>query len=239
MLASGYGHHDRWCYLPLAGFVSFDGEPEQYLVAAVLRPGNAAATLGPLGFLRRLVERLTNAFPKASILVRLDGGYACPEVFEFLEDAGLDYVIAMGSNSVLKRHAEPLMKKARRLSRASGQTEHVYGECRCQAGTWNRKHRVIIKAEVVRHPDRDPNDNPRFVVTGLPGKPQVLYERVSCERGEIENRANELHHRPEIDRTRCSRFWANQFRVLMTAAAYVLMQELRLRAAGTSCAGGR
>jgi hypothetical protein len=40
----------------------------------------------------------------------------------------------------------------------------------------------------------------------------------------------------EIDRTSCSRFWANQFRVLLTAAAYVLMQELRLSAAGTSCA---
>ena len=31
-------------------------------------------------------------------------------------------------------------------------------------------------------------------------------------------------------------FSANQLRVLLTAAAYVLMQELRLRAAGTACA---
>jgi hypothetical protein len=40
----------------------------------------------------------------------------------------------------------------------------------------------------------------------------------------------------QIDRTSCSDFWANQFRVQLTAAAYVLMQELRLRAAGTDCA---
>ena len=40
----------------------------------------------------------------------------------------------------------------------------------------------------------------------------------------------------QIDRTSCTSFWANQFRVLMTAAAYVLMQELRLRAARTACA---
>jgi hypothetical protein len=40
----------------------------------------------------------------------------------------------------------------------------------------------------------------------------------------------------QIDRTSCSDFWANQFRVLLTAAAYVLLQELRLRAAGTDCA---
>jgi len=43
-------------------------------------------------------------------------------------------------------------------------------------------------------------------------------------------------HELQIDRTSCSDFWANQFRVLLTAAAYVLLQELRLRAAGTDCA---
>ena len=65
--------------------------------------------------------------------------------------------------------------------------------------------------------------------------PQWIYERVYCQRGEIENRIKELHAL-QIDRTSCSDFWANQFRVLLTAAAYVLMQELRLSAANTSCA---
>jgi hypothetical protein len=65
--------------------------------------------------------------------------------------------------------------------------------------------------------------------------PQWIYEQVYCRRGDIENRINELHDL-DIDRTSCTSFWANQFRVLLTAAAYVLMQELRLRAAGTACA---
>jgi hypothetical protein len=65
--------------------------------------------------------------------------------------------------------------------------------------------------------------------------PQWLYEEVYCQRGEIENRIKELHDL-QIDRTSCSDFWANQFRVLLTAAAYVLMQELRLKAAHTSLA---
>jgi hypothetical protein len=65
--------------------------------------------------------------------------------------------------------------------------------------------------------------------------PQWIYEHVYCQRGDIENRIKELHDL-EIDRTSCTSFWANQFRVLLTAAAYVLMQELRLRAAGTACA---
>ena len=40
----------------------------------------------------------------------------------------------------------------------------------------------------------------------------------------------------QIDRTSCCKFLPNQLRVLLTAAAYVLMQELRLRAARTGCA---
>ena len=80
---------------------------------------------------------------------------------------------------------------------------------------------------------RDPRDNARFVITNLRQSPQWIYEHVYCGRGEIENRIKELHHGLEIDRTSCSRFWANQLRVLLTAAAYVLMQELRLHAART------
>ena len=93
------------------------------------------------------------------------------------------------------------------------------------------------KPEVVRAPDKDPKDNPRFVITNMKHSPQWIYERVYCQRGDIENRIKELHDL-EIDRTSCSSFWANQFRVLLTAA-YVLMQELRLRAAGTACAGAQ
>ena len=42
--------------------------------------------------------------------------------------------------------------------------------------------------------------------------------------------------RSALDRTSCSRFNANQFRVLLAAAAYALLQELRLAARGTAWA---
>jgi hypothetical protein len=230
------GHYDTWCYLPVAGFVTFNHEPEQYLFSYVLRPGNAPATRGAIGILRRLLERLREAFPRARILVRLDGGFAASELFDFLEAQGCDYVVAMAKNKRLAPRAARLMGTARRRSRRTGKTAHVYGETRYAARRWRQKRRVIIKAEVVRHPGREPKMNPRFVVTNLKGPPRRLYEKVYCARGEIENRIKELHHGLEIDRTSCPRFFANQFRVLLTAAAYVLMQELRRRAAGTSLA---
>ena len=230
------GHYHSWCYLPVMGFVSFNEEAEQYLCAAVLRPGNAPAAVGAVGLLRRLIRIIRGCFPGVSIRVRLDGGFAHPAVLEFLEaQPKLEYVVAMAKNAVLKRIAAPGVCQARQLSKRSGKTEHIYGDVEYAAGKWPHPRRVLIKAEVVRAPEKDPKDNPRFVITNMKQSSQWIYERVYCQRGDIENRIKELHDL-EIDRTSCSRFWANQFRVLLTAAAYVLMQEVRLRAAGTACA---
>jgi hypothetical protein len=157
-------------------------------------------------------------------------------LFDFLEAQGCDYVVAMAKNKRLAPRAARLMGTARRHSQRTGQTAHVYGETRYAARRWSRQRRVIIKAEVVRHPGREPKMNPRFVVTNLKGSLRRLYEKVYCARGDIENRIKELHHGLEIDRTSCPRFLANQFRVLLTAAAYVLLQELRRRAGGTTLA---
>lgn len=229
-------HYDNVCYLPMMGFVTFNDEAEQYLCAAVLRPGNVTAAAGAVGILRRLMALIRGSFPKTRIRVRLDGGFANPQLLAFLDgEPGVEYVVAMASNAVLNRKAEEAMQVARLLASLTDQTEHVYGEARYAAGSWKQERRVIIKAEVVRAEDKAPKDNPRFVITNMKQTPQWLYEEVYCQRGEIENRIKELHAM-EIDRTSCSRFWANQFRVLLTAAAYVLMQELRLCAAGTNCA---
>jgi hypothetical protein len=230
-------HYDTWCYLPLLAFLTFDKEPEQYLCAAILRPGNVPAHRGAEGLLRRLLARLRKAFPRARFLVRLDGGFATREILAFLDaEPRLTYVVAMAENSRLTRLAEPAMEQARRLSEASSQTEHVYTDAWYAAHTWRRRERrVVIKAEVVRLPGRTPRDNPRFVITNLRQSPRFVYERVYCARGDIENRIKELHDGVHLGRTSCCRFWANQFRVLLTAAAYVLMQELRLRAARTAC----
>jgi Transposase DDE domain group 1 len=230
------GHYDAWCYLPVVATVTFDAEATQYAVAAVLRPGNAPASRGACGLLRRLIRQLRAAFRAPTIRVRLDGGFATPRVFAFLEAQQVEYVVGMPSNARLEKRARRLMGKARMRSKATGRTAHLYGETRYAAKTWKRKRRVILKAEVVRHPGRDPKNNPRFVVTNLPDAPQAVYEQIYCRRGDVENRLKELHYGLEMDRTSCSRFLANQFRVLLSLAAYILFQELQRRATGTACA---
>ena len=116
-------------YLPLLAFLTFDREPEQYLCSAVLRHGKAVASEGGVALLARLLPLLRCAFPRARFLVRLDGGFASPALFDFLgAQPRLDYVVAMASNAVLLRHAEPAMLVARARSERSEQTEHLYME---------------------------------------------------------------------------------------------------------------
>jgi len=228
--------YDSHCYLPVAGFLSFDKEPQQYLFCCLLRAGNAVAKVGCLSLLKRLLPRLRKAFPKATIRIRLDAGFSGPELYEFFEAERLEYVVCMGKNSVLLRFAEPLMAPLREALEAGEDLIPQFGECLYAAGSWKHERRVIIKADIALHPGREPKDNPRFIVTNLKTTPKFIYQKVYCARGDIENRIKELKIGLEIDRTSCTSFKANQLRVLMTAAAYVLMQELRLKARRTGCA---
>jgi hypothetical protein len=231
--------YDARCYLPLTGFVSFDDEAEQYLIAYVLRAGNAPAKQGLLNVVDRLLPRLRAAFPKARLRIRLDAGFSGSELYEYFEAHDLEYVVCMAHNPVLDAWAEPLLQPLRDCVAAGEMPQPAFGECAYQARSWTRIRRVIIKAGIVLHPGRKPKDSPRFLVTNISASPRFIYQRIYCARGDVENRIKELKDGLQIDRTSCTKFCANQFRALITAAAYVLMQELRLRAQHTSCAGAQ
>ena len=113
--------------------LTFDDEARQYLVAAILRPGNAAGTAGAVSLLRRLLPKLWRAFPGARLRVRLDAGFATPEIFDHLEAAGVEYVVAMGNNAVLARHAEPYVAPLRPVVATTHDTATTYGEAAYQA----------------------------------------------------------------------------------------------------------
>lgn len=178
------GHYDTWCYLLVVATVTL-----QRRGRAVRGRGRAAArqrardTRGP-GPLAAPAGEAARGLSGGPLRVRLDGGFASARMFAFLEAQPVEYVVALASNPRLEKRARRLMGKTRLLSRATSQTAHLYGDTRYAARTWRRKRRVIIKAEVVRHPGRDPKKNPRFVVTNLPDDPQTVYEQIyfSAER---------------------------------------------------------
>lgn len=234
-------HYDTYCYLPLLAFLTFHDEhgreePEQFLVAALLRPGNVQATAGARGLLRGLIRKLREAFPEAAIRVRLDGGFAAPETFAFLEAQRVEYLVNMAGNAVLEKLAEPFLQIARQRAARTGATAQVYARLWYRAHTWPHERPVVCKAEVVVGADGSARDNPRFVVSNLGELPRRIYRERYCRRGEVENRIKELMNGVALGRTSCTAFVANQLRVFFSAAAYALFQALRAACAGTELA---
>jgi len=169
---------------------------------------------------------------RATIRVRWMGASRRPGCSRSSRPESVEYVVGMPSNTRLEKRARRLMGKARMRSKATGRTEHLYGR-RATRQDVETQATGDHQAEVVRHPGRDPKRNPRFLVTTCPTRPRRLRGDL-LPAATVENRLKELHHGLEMDRTSCSRFLANQFRVLLSLAAYLLFQELQRRARGTA-----
>ena len=95
-------HYDSWCYLPVACFLQFDDEPDQYLSGYVLRPGDVGAHYGAISLLRRTIEKLRSQFDSVNICVRLDSDFLTPELLDFLDELRVKYVVSIAKNAVLK-----------------------------------------------------------------------------------------------------------------------------------------
>ena len=230
------GHYDTWCYLPVVGTLTFNGERTQHLVTAILRPGNAPATAGVIGILRRLFRQAPRGLPARPAPGPPGRGLRQPGGLHLPGGRGRGVPRGHGQQPPAGEADPPLARQGPdAVARPPARPRHLFGETRYAAKSWHRKRRVIMKAEVVRLVGRDPRDNPRFVVTNLPQSPRRVYA-IYRERGDVENRLKELHYGLGFDRTSCTAFWANAFRVLLTAAAYVLLQALRQRLAATPAA---
>jgi len=221
-LALFHGHYGHYIYYPLLVFDQ-DGFP----VAAVLRPGRTRRA-GVAAVLVRLVEKLTATFSSFHLSIRGDAGFSSPDLYELCETVGIDYVIGLITHPVLTQRAEPWMKEARDMASRDGRATLI----RDFMLRWGRKtpypRRIIAKAEVTSL-----GDNPRFMITNMTAPAQQIYDFYT-QRGRCENHIKELKNALFGDRMSCHSFAANQFRLLLHTAAYVLMLNLRERLAGTS-----
>jgi hypothetical protein len=230
-LAFFHGYYNEHCYLPLLVFAQAEGEGEQELIGALLRPGNVHGGRRAMALLKALVRRLRQAFPDCEMELRADSALALPEVYEGCEKLAIPYTISLPKNERLIEMAQPWRTEAQAIYAETGEQVQVFGEFAYAAHTWSHARRVICKAEVMSK-----GDNPRFVVTSRTDlKPEAHY-RFYCQRGDPENRIKEFKLDLKADRLSCHRFWANQFRLLLHASAYVLMQAMRAALAGTEYA---
>ena len=218
-----HGYYGDWCFLPLYVFCG-----EQLLVS-YLRPSNIDAARHAGAILKLLVARLRQAWPGVKIVFRGDSGFCRWKMLRWCERHGVDYIVGLAKNPRLLALAEPLLSQAAAAHQQSGDKQRLLGWLDYAAATWDRPRRVIAKAEhgVL-------GSNPRFVLTSLTGEAQALYDDVYCARGEMENRIKEQQLGLFADRTSCHGWWANQLRLLLSSAAYVLLEAIRrLGLAGT------
>ncbi len=143
-------------------------------------------------------------------------------MLHWCEWASVDYIIGLARNPRLEKLGAPLMAQAEAAFAAEPSKQRLFAWVDYAADSWDRPRRVIAKAEF-----GEQGKNPRFVVTSLEGEAQALYDEVYCARGEMENRIKEQQLGLFSDRTSCHSWWANQFRVILSAAAYVLMETIR------------
>jgi hypothetical protein len=189
---------------------------------AYLRPSKIDASKHTRVILKLLVRRLRAAWPEVKITIRADSGFCRWRLMRWCDSPGVGSILGLSPNTVLLRRARDWIDRAERQFQQTGQPQRVFGSFAYAAGTWDRPRRVIVKAEHTAQ-----GANPRFVVVNVPGDPQMLYEEVYCQRGEAENRIKEQQLDLFADLTSCHRFLANQFRLLLSSAAYLLMQALR------------
>jgi hypothetical protein len=221
-----HGYYREHMYHPL--FI-FDGETDQ-LITAVLRPGNAHASRGVAAILRRLVRILRARWPGVRIEIRADSGFAVPKLYRFCERERIGYTIGLMPNARLEAAAAPLLEEAKAQQAERGAKVRLVDEVAYQAGTWEHERRVVYKAEAL---EKGPNT--RFVVTSRSDEAQALYDWY-VDRGEPELWIKDLKNACFADRMSCHRFVANQFRLLLHAAAYWLLDTIRrwLVAAGAA-----
>ena len=225
--------YDSHCYLPLLFFVTGD-DGRQRLVSALLRPGNAGSAKGLRPVLRMIVRILRRRLPNTQIILRGDSGFGIANVIHWCHKLNIDYVLALSGNNVLHTLSTPIQMDAAIKYGWAGDGCREFGEFSYAANTWERKERVIVKAEITRK-----ELNPRFVVTSMNNlTPEELYN-FYCLRGDRENRIKEFKVDLSSGRTSCHRFYANQFRLLLHAAASVLMSALQASLEGTKWAAAQ
>jgi hypothetical protein len=212
-----HGYYGQHMYHPL---LVFDGE-SGHLITALLRAGNTHASNTCVALLKRLVGGLRERWPEVEIELRADAGFAVPALYDYCEEEGITYTIGLITNPRLREMAEELLDEAQELHETQGHKARLFGEDPYGAASWKKKRRVIYKAEAMEQ-----GTNTRFLLSTRTDEPRDLYG-FYARRGQSENWIKDFKLHVKADRLSCHRFIANQFRLLLHAAAYWLMDLLR------------
>jgi hypothetical protein len=215
-----HGYYDSYCYLPLYIFCG------EQLLLAKLRPADIDAAAGSVKQVAWIVERIRQQWPRVRIILRGDSGFCRDTLMAWCEENRVDYVFGLAKNKRLLKILGRELYEVEQTYKSTGEPARQFKDFTYRTHqSWSRERRVVGKAEHL-----DKGSNPRFVVTSLSAErlaAQPLYEDMYCGRGDMENRIKEQQLCLFADRTSCQTMRANQLRLWLSSAAYVLVQALR------------
>ena len=217
-LALFNGYFNAYAYQPLHIYEGQSGK----LITTILRPGVRPDGIQVVAIVKRLVAYLREAWPHVAIFLRGDAHFSSPQVQDFCETQGLYFIVGQTANTRLLDLAKPLMEKAKSLYAHTNKPVRLFTSFYYQAKTWACAYRIICKAEITNQ-----GQNTRFVVTNLESsRASFIYQSIYCARGQMENFIKNHKTFLHSDRTSCHTFEANQFRLFLHSAAYVLLHTL-------------
>jgi hypothetical protein len=217
-LALFNAHFDCTCFQPIHIFEATSGKP----ILSLLRPGKRPSGEETARILAHVIRRIRKHWPKVSILVRGDSHYLSPETLDFLHEAGCDYILGLAINEKLKEIAAPWLAQCEARRSFIQRKVRRFHQFSYAARSWSRNEKVIARIEAT-----EIGSDARFIVTNLKGRGKTLYEKVYCQRGSAENLIKDMKRTMRSDKTACSRWEANQFRLFLHMGAYWLLHALR------------
>jgi hypothetical protein len=210
-----HGYYDEYCFLPLYVFCG------EKLVTALLQPSCEDGAKHAGSVLKIIIGKLRAKWPDIRITYRGDSGFCRARHLRWCERSGVDYIVGIARNSRLESEIAGMLEEAEKEYGRTAEKVKIYRRFKYSAGSWHGR-------------------NPRFILTSLPGDSRYLYEENYCSRGNAENRIKEQQLGLFAGRTSASKWWTNQFRMLLSSLAYVLFERIRNTALkGTELAGAQ
>ena len=212
--------YNEHCYIPIHIYEGLSGK----LVTTILRPGRRNKQANIARLLQKLISYLRLHWPKTKIIVRGDSHFASQDFMDWTSNqSNVGFITGLTGNAILHKLAKVTIESARRESKQYQNPVKRYHSFMYKAGSRESCQRVIVKAEVTFM-----GTNIRYIVTSLNDfRARDLYEKGYCARGSMELRIKDHKLYLKSDRSSCTKFTANQFRLFLHSMAYILIHTLQ------------
>ena len=212
-------YYGEYCYMPLHIYEGLSGK----LITTILKPGRRSKGANVFSILKRLIIHLRKMWKNTVIIIRGDSHFCSKELMDWSEDKpGIRFITGLTGNSLLNSMIKDIVESCEYQFKRDGKEVKRYHSFNYKAGSWKNQQRVIVKIEVSAK-----GTNIRYIVTDLwEYRAKALYEQGYCGRGRMELNIKDHKTYMYSGRMSCNRFYANQFRLFLHSAAYVLMHTL-------------